>query len=342
MTPSIQIFKDEKRLPLCDQRLQGLSTTRNIMRLGARCSIIVAGLVSMIGSGSAVAGAGDGPRSFPLLPKDINLLTFYALSQSGNQLIDAGVSIPDANIDADVAILQYTRTFCLKDHIAAAFVALPYAHIRGSVPLSTGTVSASDTGFGGAILGGVIGLVGSPALSGEEFVKHNPGFQLALVGKAILPTGSYDSDNIISTGSNRLAGQLVLPMTFVLGSSMVDPNLTTFEILPSITVYGDNSDPSGGASKTGQYPLFSLEAHVTRNLSRTTWISLGGIYNYGGETSTDGVDNSDRRESLALGASLNFALNSSTSVKVSYGETVWRNDDGMDAKLLRVVATYAF
>jgi len=78
----------------------------------------------------------------------------------------------------------------------------------------SGTVSASDTGFGGIILGGVIGLVGSPALSGKEFAAHDPGFQLGLVGKVFLPTGSYDSDKVISVGSNRLAGQLVLPITY--------------------------------------------------------------------------------------------------------------------------------
>ena len=238
----------------------------------------------------------------------------------------------------------YTRTFSLYGHLGAAFAALPYANIKGSVPLGapSGTVSASDTGFGGIILGGVIGLIGSPALSGQNFAEHKPGFQLGLVGKALLPTGSYDPDNIISVGSNRLAAQLVLPVTYSIGTSMADPNLTTFEFLPSVTAFSDNTAPSGDATRTGQHPLFTLEAHVTRNLTRTVWGSFGGIYNFGGETSTDDVWNSDKRESLGLGASVSFAVHSSTSIKVSYGETVWRNDDGMDGKLLRFIATYVF
>ena len=305
---------------------------------------IAAILVSIISSSAAFAGAGDGPRSFPLMPKDVNLLMVYALSQSGNQLINPGQTIPDADIDANIGILQYTRTFSLFDHLSAAFVALPYAKVKGEVPLDATRVpvSASDTGLGSVIIGGMIGLVGLPALSGQEFVKHNPGFQLGLVGKLFLPTGSYDSTKVISVGSNRLAGQLILPMTYVIGSSMIDPNLTTFEILPSVTIFNDNDDPSGGATKTGQDELFSLEAHITRSLNKDVWISFGGIYNYGGKTSTDGVWNNDKRESFSIGSSVNFVATSSTSVKVSYGGTVWRNDDGMDAKLLRVVATYAF
>ena len=307
-------------------------------------SLSAAVAIFITASSIAFAGSGDGPRSFPLLPKDINLLTVYALSQNGNQLLDPGQTIPDADIDASIGILQYTRTFSLYDHLGAAFVAVPYAKIKGSVPLSgsTGTVSASDTGFGGVILGGVVGFVGSPALSGQELAAYEPGFQLGLVGKALLPTGSYDPDKVISVGSNRLAGQLVLPITYSIGSSMVDPNLTTFEILPSVTVFSDNTNPSGNATITGQNPLFSLEAHVTRNLTRTVWVSFGGIYNFGGETSADGVWNNDSRESLGMGASVSFAANSSTTIKVSYGETVWRNDDGMDGKLLRIIASYGF
>jgi len=340
----VQITKNGNFLPLSKIRILNLSTTRNSKHIWMRCALIAAISVSILGSGIALAGSGDGARSFPLLPKDINLLTVYALLQNGDQLLDPGQTIPDADIDAYIGILQYTRTFSLYDHLAAAFAALPYAHIDGSVPLggSVGTVSASDTGFGGIILGGVFGLIGSPALSGQEFAKHEPGFQLGLVGKAFLPTGSYDPDRVISVGSNRLAGQLVLPVTYSIGSSMIDPNLTTFEILPSVTVFEDNTNPSGGANTTGQDPLFTIESHVTRNLTKAAWASFGGIYNYGGETSTDGVWNKDRRESLGLGASVGFAVSSSISIKVSYGETVWRNDDGMDGKLFRFVTTYAF
>ena len=321
-----------------------ISNTCNIKLIWARCILIAAISTSMFGPGIAFAGSGDGPRSFPLLPEDINLVTAYALSQTGDQLINPGEIIPEADIDADIGILQYTHTFSVYGHLGAVFGALPYAKIKGSVPLggSTGTVSAKDTGFGGTILGGVIGLVGSPALSGQEFAEHQPGFQLGLVGKAFLPTGSYNSDKVISVGSNRLAGQLVLPITYSIGSSMVDRHLTTFEILPSVTFFEDNSDPSGDANTTGQDPLYTLESHVTRNLTKTVWASFGGIYNYGGETSTDGVSNNDRRQSFGLGASVSFAATSSTSVKVSYGETVWRNDDGLDAKLFGIIATYAF
>jgi len=341
---AVQITKTGNFLPLCKARILELSIRRNSKHIWMRCALIAAIAVSMLGSGIALAGSGDGPRSFPLLPKDINLLTVYALVQKGDQLLDPGQTIPNADIDAYIGILQYTRTFSLYGHLGAAFAAVPYANIKGSVPLggSKGTVSASDTGFGGIIAGGVIGLVGSPALSGKEFAQYDPGFQLGLVGKAFLPTGSYDSDKTISVGSNRLAGQLVLPVTYSIGSSMIDPNLTTFEILPSVTIFEDNTDPSGGADTTGQDPLFILESHVTRNLTKTVWASFGGIYNYGGETSTDGVWNNDRRESLGLGASVIFAASSSISIKVSYGETVWRNDDGMDGKLLRIITTYVF
>jgi len=340
----VQIIQNGSLLDLYQDHILKFSNVRNIKHIWSRCILIAVISIFMLGPGIAWAGSGDGPRSFPLLPKDLNLLTVYALYQSGDQLLSPDQTIPDADIDVYIGILQYTRTFSLYDHLGAAFVAIPYADIKGSVPIggSVGTVSASDTGFGGIILGGIFGLVGSPALSGKEFAEYDPGLQIGLVGKAFLPTGSYDSDRIISVGSNRLAGQFVLPITYSFASSMVDPTMTTFEILPSVTIFEDNTDPSGGADTTGQHPLYTLEAHITRNLTKTVWASFGGIYNYGGETSTDGVWNNDRRESLGLGASVAFAVSSSISIKLSYGGTVWRNDDGMDGKLFRFVTTYAF
>jgi hypothetical protein len=117
-----------------------------------------------------------------------------------------------------------------------------------------------------------------PPLSGKDFAGHDPGFQLGVVGKTFLPTGSYDSDEVISVGSNRFAGQVELPMTYAFGSSMADPKMTTFEVLPSVTIFSDNTDPSGDANTTGQKPLFALESHVTQNFSRTIWGSIGGLY----------------------------------------------------------------
>ncbi len=85
-------------------------------------SLSVAVAIFITASSIAFAGSGDGPRSFPLLPKDINLLTVYALGQNGDQLLDPGQRIPDADIDAYIGILQYTRTFDVKGHLGAAFV----------------------------------------------------------------------------------------------------------------------------------------------------------------------------------------------------------------------------
>jgi hypothetical protein len=153
-------------------------------RLWRQCTLISSVLIALAGPNVGFAGSSDGPRSFPLLPKDVNLLTAYALSQSGNQLLDPGQTIPDAKTDASIGILQYSRSFSVNGNIAAAFVALPFANVKGGVPLGGGsnTVSNSDTAFGSLILGGVLGIVGSPALSGQGFARHKPGFQLGVVG----------------------------------------------------------------------------------------------------------------------------------------------------------------
>ena len=97
MMSAIRISKNGSLLPWCKGRFLTDSAERHIKHLGPRGAFMVAILFSMIGSGTSFAGSGDGPRSFPLLPKDINLLTVYAMGQNGNQLLDPGQTIPDAD-----------------------------------------------------------------------------------------------------------------------------------------------------------------------------------------------------------------------------------------------------
>jgi hypothetical protein len=116
----------------------------------------------------------------------------------------------------------------------------------------------------------------------------------------------------------------------------------TLELHPSLIFFGDNSDPFGGAGSTGQEPLLKIEGHVTRNLNSTIWVSLDGLYEYGGETSTDGASNNDVQESFGLGVTANFTFSPSFSVKASYGNNVYSNQDGGNGHAFRVISSFVF
>jgi hypothetical protein len=161
-----------------------------------------------------------------------------------------------------------------------------------------------------------------------------------VLGRVYAPTGSYDRNAPINLGQNRWALELGLPFSHYFGQSFLDPALTSIELMPSITWYGDNNEPLQG-SHSSQAPLVQLEAHLTRNLGESLWVSVDALLMEGAETAIDGVSQHDRQRSLGLGATLSVAVSDAVSMTVSYTEAVSRNHDGVSGHVIRVVAEFS-
>lgn len=290
---------------------------------------------------AAAHAQGDGPRAYQVVPNGTTLLSVYGLSLEGNQTADPGVVIKGGDIDVSLGILQVTHSFAVMDRQAAAFAVLPYGEVSGKLRSPFLDVRGSNTGMGDLILGSVLGVVGPPPLTIDEFIKYDPGFALGLLAKVSMPTGQYDEDDLLNVGGNRWTVTLGVPFGWYIGDSFLDPGLATIELLPSVQIFGSNNDPRG-ADETGQDPMLRLETHLTKNLHRAVWVSLDGLYLYGGETNTDGRSNDDAQDAFELGGTVNVNFSKTSSVKLSYGEVVSRNDDGPDGKMARIIFNLAF
>jgi hypothetical protein len=189
-------------------------------------------------------------------------------------------------------------------------------------------------------LGAVFGLLGAPALSETQYEAYRPGGALGLLTRVYAPTGAYDRSQPINLGSNRWGLQFGLPFVYYLGESFSDPALMSFELLPSVTFYSTNNQPYR-ATKSTQAPVYQLEGHITRNLSSRLWISLDGLFSYGGETTTDGVRDDNQQRAFGLGATVSVAVGSQASVQLSYGVPVSSNNSGVNGHLLRLLASLA-
>ena len=163
---------------------------------------------------------------------------------------------------------------------------------------------------------------------------------LTLLTRLYLPTGVYDRTAPVNLGANRRALQLGLPLAYYLGESFLDPRLTTFELVPSVTWYGDNDEPAHG-THSSQAPLLQLEGHITRNFNPAVWASLDAIFLGGGETTTDGVNNHDAQRSFALGISASVAVRDTVAVTLSYTDEVSRNGNGAKGRALRLLAEFS-
>lgn len=304
--------------------------------------LIVRALVCFIAFAPVCAWAqDDGARAYQLAPDGIQTITVHGIATRGNQSATPGSVVRGADVDVNVAVVQYTRVFSVADRTAAAFAVLPMGRVDASLRIPGTDFSTSSSGLGDAQIGGVIGLIGSPSLSAQDYARFKPRASVGLLGKLYFPTGEYDAAKAVNLGTNRYMIQLGVPISYAIGDSFLDPSLTTFELLPTVLFFGDNDDPFG-AEKVKQDPLFGIEGHITHNFNRRFWASADLLYRQGGATTTDGADDNNRQRTLGLGATAGIVLSGSATLKLTYGESTYHNDDGVDGWLFRGVLIYVF
>ena len=192
---------------------------------------------------------GDGPRSQLPMPIGTNVLVPTWLNLNMNSDFSQSVLRADADVNADILLGIYIRSFAVGDRYAQIWLVPNWGKLDASVDVAgsgggTITRGVQESGFGDPYVAMKIGLVGAPALGLADFMKHKPTFQLYAYAGLYIPVGDYDSSRLLNLGTNRWAYRLGLPMVFPIGNPQDQINL---EIHPGVTFYGDNSDPTGGA-----------------------------------------------------------------------------------------------
>lgn len=312
-------------------------------RIGGLAGLGVAGALMAATPALAI---GDGARAYQLVPAGARVVAANGIFLDGNSSLDPGTALQNANISVDVLAMQFTQSITIGGQVTGLFAIVPVGEVSGTATIDRRfrppvTVNGESSGLADIQFGGVFGITGSPALGLKDYVAHQPGFALGGLVKVTAPTGAYDSAKAINLGANRWAVQLGAPMGFVIGKSFLDPALMTVEVLPSVTFFTANNDPFR-ADRSTQAPLWRLEAHVTRNISRALWIGVDALGTTGGQVEIDGVENGTGQRSLELGATVGMALSKRFALKATYGGVVARSDSGLDGSGFRLVANLIF
>ena len=157
-----------------------------------------------------------------------------------------------------------------------------------------------------------------------DALRYEPGFSVDLLADLAFPIGEYDHDQSMNLGQNRWYGRVGAPIIYQIGS-WVPGQRTTLEFLPSVWLYGDNTDFTGKTMKTD--PVFQLDAHLTRDLTEHFWASLDGVWYTGGQATIDGVKG-DKINNLAFGPTLGYTINDNINLTFGYKATVNDSDPG--------------
>ena len=286
--------------------------------------LLLAAAITLLGVHATPASAQIPPRFYWKGLTGTQAVPVIGMSLSGNaNPIDPGHTVvPGANFAATVAVAGYARTFSLGGRAAMAAVLVPMGRLSGGATLGGRAFDEDASGYGDPLVELDVNLIGPSAIKNiPDLMRYEPGFSLDVIADLAIPIGENDSEQPLNLGQNRWYGRIGTPIVWQLGP-WVPGRRTTLEALPSVWLFGDNSDFLGRRLHTE--PMFQVEGHLTRDLAKDLWASLDLTWVTGGRASLDGVEG-EALNNLGAGFTLGYHINDNLQLTAGYMATL--NDE---------------
>ena len=278
------------------------------------------------------------PRRWTHLPVGTNVAGASYLYTRGEVLLDPVLELEDVTVESHTAIVSYVRTFGILGTTGRLDLIVPIQSTRWEGRVSGTPASRDVDGLGDPLVRLSVNFVGSPALSGADYMQYRKTRPVhTIVGAAligVLPLGEYEKDRLLNLGQNRFIIRPQLGVVHLRGP-------WSYELTTSVDFFMDNDDFFGG-NELAQDSVLAAQGHVVRTLPSDWWVSVGTSYSTGGESAVNGVDKDDERRNLVGGFSVGFPLGGTQGLKFAYlhGETL--EDVGTDIDSLLLSWTVRF
>ena len=299
--------------------------------------ILLASLIGIIPN--IVNASDDGPRMYWNAPVGTNILQAYFWTATGNSPSPENTQAQSGfETDINIGVLGYNRIIDIAGHSAIATAVITGGKVSGSL---LGNSLASSSGIGDLYLQGVINIFGAPALSAEDFASYKQDTVLSLLVGVTIPTGAYKNNQALNLGTNRWNMRIGLPFMQTIGD-WIPGKITTFEVLPSVWFYGDNDDYTGLGLNLEQDPMYTLEAHITQDITAALFVSLDYFVQRVGDSSINGGTPSGANTSDSLGVTVGYMLNAQTQFQLRYAAALSpnANQGELDADMVQFNLNY--
>jgi hypothetical protein len=326
------------------------STNRHSRLPGILTSMAI--LLSLSGTALAVD---DGARTYWKQRDGTNVVSFQYLNlnmqASDSQQFDpAGFIYPNADTEANVMIASWAHHMTLFNRASVFSVNIAAGSVDVDVdtssippgflpPGAVGTFSQSASGYADPTVQLDVNLFGTSALkSTVDLLNYEPTWTIDAAVLAALPVGEYDGDKLVNMGLNRWYGRFALPIKYHFGA--FSPGyMSSFEFTPSVWIFAENDDFLGQSLENDS--LLQLEAHLTKDFTRTFFGSLDLLYRNGFQSEINGVEAGEKVDIGNLGFTLNFQATDNLYLRASYSSNVFGDDD-LDNSLVRLQLVYGW
>jgi hypothetical protein len=186
--------------------------------------------------------------------------------------------------------------------IAGRYYALSVNGGRARVKVQSPAGAAETSGWTDPAVTFHTNIFGGPALSAEQFRSFVPKTFASIHVTANAPLGSYDSNAPANVGSNRwtLTPVVNLTITRNKGVSWLD--------LYAGGRFSTKNDAYQGHGELTQSPLGTLTVHYSHNIGKMMWAGAGLYYDFGGETTINGIPQDDAASGVRPSATISRAF----------------------------------
>lgn len=288
----------------------------------------IALVIVMFCASLSTMAQGDGARFYwkGLMGTNAIPVIFNSMGGNANPMDLSHNVIPGANFEATTSMVGYAKMLPVRKRSAMVSLLVPMGRISGDVSLNGLDYSSTARGFGDPMLQVGVNVIGPKAIMNiPDMLRYKPGFSVDIIGSLAIPLGKYDNTSPINIGQNRWYGRIGTPIVWQLGQ-WIPGKRTTFEMLPAIWMFSDNTDFVGKTMSTEA--MYQIEAHLTRDFMERAWGSLNVVSYSGGKATIDGVEGS-ALNNLGVGATLGYEINENMQLNISYTSTI--NDSAPEA-----------
>jgi hypothetical protein len=278
------------------------------------------------------------PRQWSHLPVGTNFAGVGYAYTEADISIDPVLMLEDVELELHTWGGTYIRTFGLLDKSARIDLTQSYQDGKWTGLLDGVPASTSRGGWSDAFVRLAVNIYGAPPLSGREFAAYRSGMKdETIVGMALavrLPTGEYMEDKLINLGDNRFTFRPQIGINHTWAK-------WTIEATGEVAFYMDNDEFFNG-NTLEQEPTYVIHGHLIHTFRPGLWVGAGIGYDYGGESTINGVDKDDKKQDIAWALRFAYPINRQSGFKVSYIGTRKLESTGLDTDTLTASLSFSW
>ena len=249
------------------------------------------------------------PRTYSASPIGTNFIDVGYTRLTGDVLTDPSLPISNVQATINTYALSYVRSFGVAGHSASLAIGLPYVDGNLSGNVIDAPTQITRSGMADMKLRFGFNLIGSPALTREEFAVHAPTASLGVSLTISAPTGQYMPDRLVNISTNRWSFKPEIGISKPMGDWFLEASAGVY--------FFTTNDNFHGGNVRSQDPLATVQLHGGYTFHPGFWIAADIGFVDGGGTTLNGVSKSDRQSNSRYGLTLSAPLARSWSAKIA-------------------------